>query len=93
MVGEPLDLASLLLFECSGCTVGLIVATVLLDDLGHLRAHLGRLAHEVSARAAFGFRGVTGQLNPVDREHLAPDQPLSMADREHLCEQLGDRLA
>ena len=55
--------------------------------------HLRGLALEIGARAGLGFAGVTGQLDTVDGEHLAPDQALPIAERQHLGEQLGGQIA
>ena len=59
----------------------------LLDRLMHLVS----LAQEVLALAALGFGSIRGQLNPVDGEHLAPDQPLPIADHEDLGKHLAYR--
>ena len=71
----------------------LIAAAMAFYHLGDLCAHLGRLAGEVRTRAALGFRGVAGQLHPVNGKHLPPDQTLLIAHREHLGEHIGDGLA
>ena len=39
------------------------------------------------------LRRVTRQLHAVDRKHLAPDQPLPVADRQHRRKDLRDVVA
>jgi hypothetical protein len=58
------------------------------DRLGILRA----VAREVGPGAALGFRRIARQLHPVDGEHLAPDQSLAVADKQHLREHIGNVL-
>jgi len=41
-------------------------------------------------RAALLLAGVAGQLDPVDGEHVASDQPEPVARHEHLGEQHAD---
>jgi hypothetical protein len=55
--------------------------------------HLLRVPLEVGARAAAMFRGVARQLHPIDRKHLASDEPLSITDREHGRKNGRDRIA
>ena len=39
------------------------------------------------------LRGIAGELDPVDGEHLAADQPLAVTDREHGGEDRRDLIA
>ena len=48
------------------------------------------MARVVGARAAFAFAGIAWQLDAVDGEHLASDQPLRVADVQDAREQRGD---
>ena len=50
----------------------------------------GGLVFEVGTGAALLLAGVAGQLDAVDGEHLAPDQPLPIAQVEDLGEETGD---
>ena len=52
-----------------------------------------RLLRELGARAAAMLRCVAGQLDPIDRQHLAPDQSLAITHREHRRKDLGDFIA
>lgn len=45
---------------------------------------LGGLLLEASAGTALAFAGVAWQFDAVNREHLAPDQALLVAEVEHL---------
>ncbi|MNZ89918.1 hypothetical protein D3C78_1088600 [compost metagenome] len=80
-----------------GAQVFILRATVALALLRDHRSggllHLLGLAQEVGAGAAAGLAGVARQLHPVDGEHLAADQPLAVADGEHLGEQPGRQIA
>ena len=49
------------------------------------RFELRGLTLELRARAALGLRCIARQFHPIDREHLAPDQALPVADEEHLA--------
>lgn len=51
------------------------------------------LALKVRPRAAPPLRGVAGELYPVDGEHLAPDQALGVANRDHRPKHPRDVLA
>ena len=62
------------------------------QDLIDRLLHLGHLAQRVLALAALGFRGIAGQLHPVDGEPLPPNASLTIADGEHLREELADRI-
>lgn len=55
--------------------------------------HLLRLSLEVGPGAAAVLRGIAGQLDPVDGEHLAADQPLAVTDGEHGGEDRRDLIA
>jgi hypothetical protein len=52
-----------------------------------------RLTLEVRARSASRFRCVARQFHAVDREHLAADQALRVANKKHLREHIGDVFA
>lgn len=52
------------------------------------RFELVGLTQEIRPRAAALLGGVARQLDAVDGEHLASDQPLTITDREHLGEDL-----
>ncbi len=45
--------------------------------------HLRGVPLEVGTRTTPMLRRIARQLHPVDRKHLAPDQPLPIAHREH----------
>lgn len=77
-----------------GLVLGLLVALALAFDHRLRRLfHLLGLAQEVGAGAAARLAGVARQLDPVDGEHLPPDQALTVTDREYLGKQLGGQLA
>ena len=57
----------------------------LLQFLGALR--------ELGARPAPVLRRITRQFHAIDRKHLAPDQPLPVADRQHRRKDLRDVVA
>jgi len=73
-----------------GITVGLAVPIE--HRLGRGFQFL-RALRELGARAAPMFRSVAWQLHPINREHLAPDQPLAVAHREHGRKHLRDVVA
>jgi hypothetical protein len=54
--------------------------------------NLHQLLLELGPRAALALAGVARQLDPVDGEHLPPDQPLAQADRNHRGKSLGNGL-
>ena len=57
------------------------------------RFELVGLANEIRARAAALLGRMARQLHAIDREHLATDQALSIADQERLGEDLRDLVA
>src|SRR3954466_11141640 len=63
------------------------------QDLLHRLLHLLRLAHKVLALAALGLARIGRQLHPVDGEHLATDQALTIADQQYLREYSAHRIA
>ena len=58
--------------------------------LYYLTGELGVGVWHGEGAAALGFRGIGGQLHPVDGEHLPADQSLPIADREDLGEDLAN---
>jgi hypothetical protein len=63
------------------------------EDLLCGRFQLRRLALKVGARSAAPLRRVARQLHAVDGEHLAPDQPFRIANRQHRPEDARDVVA
>jgi len=47
----------------------------------------------LSNAAAFGLGGIAREFDAVNGEHLAPDQPLPVAEVEHLTKDAGDVVA
>jgi hypothetical protein len=54
---------------------------------------LGGLTLEVGAGPALALRGVAGQFDAVNGEHLAADESLPVAQVQHLGEEAGDVFA
>ena len=67
-----------------------IPALVLGQHLLHGALDLPGLAQEVLPPAALGLRGIGGQLDTIDGEHLASDEALPIADHEDLGEDVRD---
>ncbi len=63
--------------------VGRVVGAVTLEHGRGGGLEPGGLALDVGAYAALLLRRVTRHLHPVDREQLAPDQDLSVANSEY----------
>jgi hypothetical protein len=61
-----------------------------IEHLLHLRFDLLGLALEFSSGTARRLAGIAGELHPVDGEHLAPDESLGIAQKQHLGKQNGD---
>ena len=89
---EALDALGCLRREIGFDRIRIFLAVPLQHRLRRRFEFLG-LALEVGARAAAALRRVAGQLHPVDRKHLAPDQALPIADRQHGREHPGDVLS
>jgi hypothetical protein len=67
-----------------------VVLTMALQH-GHRRDfELGGLPFEVHPRPTPMLGRVAGELHAIDGEHLAPDQPLGVADRDHRSEHPRD---
>jgi len=90
---EPLELTRFALIDSLVCAIALVAAAVALDDLAYLHLHLLRLAHEIGAGTASGFRCIAGQLDSVDGEHPPADETLLLTHREHLRKHRGDGIA
>lgn len=86
---QPRDLALLTSGKLDPCR---IVVAVAVQQLVHRLLHLGGLTHEVLALAALRFARVAGQFHPVDGKHLPSDQPLPIADQQHLRKHRAHRL-
>ena len=74
---EPLDVMRVALLE-SIAGLAFIAATVLLDDLAHLRCASWRPDAEVRARAALGLDALLGSLTPSMANIC---RPISLPDR------------
>ena len=70
-----------------------IFLAVTRDHLLRFCFELGRACDKLSLCTALGFGCIAGQLDAVDGEHLVTDQPLLVADEEHLRKYLRDLVA
>jgi hypothetical protein len=73
-----------------------LVAARLAEQLVLGRVNRGRFLEDLARDLPVVARGVVGgrrgDLRPVDRDHTDLDQAAARAQRQHLAEQLGDRL-
>jgi len=76
-----------------GCDRQAIVPAVAFEHPPGGAFELVGLTQEIGPRAALCLAGIGWQLDAVDGEHLAPDQPLAVAEVEHLGEQAGGFVA
>ena len=100
MLGQPLtELGGVLLqagdalylFRFEVGFYGLLICFTMPFEHGASRSfELGGLVFEVGTGAALLLAGVCWQLDAVDGEHLATDQPLPVAQVEDLGEDAGD---
>ena len=71
----------------------LIIAAMLIVQLLGQAFHFSGTRGEFGARARTMLGCVRGQLDDIDREHVATDQALLAKDRQHLPEHRRDGIA
>jgi len=89
---QPFDASAGFLGEVRFCRQGVVLAVAGQHDLSRRFEFLG-LSGKISTGAAFGFTGVAREFDAINREHLASDQALPVAEVDHLGEELGDVFA